>query len=1024
MVNRIGAWVLAGLFFLGPASAYVDRGQTLEDVTAAADLIVHGRVVSADARWVDDERGVHIYTYGALEPLAFWKGQSVPALTIEFPGGQVGSLREVVSDTLPVEAGDEVVVFLKNGRPFAGARGIFKVALGQAIGFSQVLPAQTLRNQVHQLVDPSGSPPADPVFSRPEPLMQLPGAGRGAIPGDPVPAFAVLPPGVAGAQGSTPSSPGSLLAEEMVLIEGFEGSFPGSAWTLSGAPTWGTTTFSAGLGTHSAWCGASSLNPAEGYASSMDAWMVHGPFSLAGVTGGRMDFVYRNTSESGADEFWWLVSIDGTNFYGFKVSGDQTTWRPGLLDFTSVPQLGNITGSPEVWIAFAFTSDASITLGAGAFVDDVRVRRGTPGTADLVMDGWQIPPANSVEGSPYWVKGLVKNLGPQASGASSARLYLSPLNDGNTADDYLVGTQAVPALDALEETWVTWNFTVPDLGSGTYSLWPVFVVDPDNQVDEVDEDNLFGAGSSITVMPSGSGVPVITSISPSTASAGTDTSVVIGGAGFGALQGQSKVEFFYRSGQPKIQASCASWSNTELTCTVPIGTVGGYPGSAGSGPVTVTTGGGTSTGYPFPVTFGYGQVRWPGESTTFRINENAPSCTGEGAAVQTAANTWNSAGSRFRFEYDGPTTATTASHDFTNQVTWGTTQGSIATAYYWMTESNIIEADIVFNTDFEWSTADTVPGDGMDVQTIALHEMGHWLSLRDLYGNIGDGHNDQAKVMYGFGAYGLTKRELKAEDQAGIRYIYGSGLVVTGKVTVAGGAGLGGVTLSGFPASVVTAGDGTFTAPVTSGWSGSFTPAKSGYVFEPAVRTLDNVTEDASDQDFTATFNQPSLQGRVTNSRGRGVPGVKISLTNKGGSGLTDAQGAFAVAVKSGWSGKLSISRSGVTFLTSRKSFSNVTGPVTGQDFTAKDLVLSGKAKDSKGRGLSGVTLTFVSSTGEEIQAVATSANGSYSVSAPLMWSGSVIPSLAGTAFTPSSRTFNGLSKNTPRQDFKGTHTP
>lgn len=29
-------------------------------------------------------------------------------------------------------------------------------------------------------------------------------------------------------------------------------------------------------------------------------------------------------------------------------------------------------------------------------------------------------------------------------------------------------------------------------------------------------------------------------------------------------------------------------------------------------------------GYTFPVTFGYGEVRWPGESTTFQINENAP----------------------------------------------------------------------------------------------------------------------------------------------------------------------------------------------------------------------------------------------------------------------------------------------------------------------------------------------------------------------------------------------------------------
>ncbi len=54
--------------------------------------------------------------------------------------------------------------------------------------------------------------------------------------------------------------------------------------------------------------------------------------------------------------------------------------------------------------------------------------------------------------------------------------------------------------------------------------------------------------------------------------------------------------------------------------------------------------------------------------------------------------------------------------------------------------------DICFNDTFNW-------GDGtdgtMDVQSIALHEMGHWLKLRDLYGT-----GDANKAMYGLRSYG------------------------------------------------------------------------------------------------------------------------------------------------------------------------------------------------------------------------------------------------------------------------------
>jgi hypothetical protein len=57
----------------------------------------------------------------------------------------------------------------------------------------------------------------------------------------------------------------------------------------------------------------------------------------------------------------------------------------------------------------------------------------------------------------------------------------------------------------------------------------------------------------------------------------------------------------------------------------------------------------------------------------------------------------------------------------------------------------------------------------MDLESIALHELGHWLRLLDLYGA-----DDANKIMYGFASYGVMKRTLTSGDLSGIQWIYPS----------------------------------------------------------------------------------------------------------------------------------------------------------------------------------------------------------------------------------------------------------
>jgi len=174
--------------------------------------------------------------------------------------------------------------------------------------------------------------------------------------------------------------------------------------------------------------------------------------------------------------------------------------------------------------------------------------------------------------------------------------------------------------------------------------------------------------------------------------------------------------------------------------------------------------------------YSYSGLSWPHPPppvVKYRINENCGDCTGEGAAVQAAAATWNGAGALFSFSYDGTTTATAHSQNFVNEILWRNL-GSVDTiarvvCWYYQSNNNIVECDMEFNDYYTWSTAATPPSGHCDVQTVALHEFGHFLQLNDLYNAA-----DSDKVMYGYYSPGIAKRTLHADDIAGIKYIYGT----------------------------------------------------------------------------------------------------------------------------------------------------------------------------------------------------------------------------------------------------------
>ncbi len=587
----------------------VDRSQTA----------VVGTVTGKRSRW--EENGGMIYTYVRVRIEQVVAGAVGPrVITIKCPGGTVGNITCTVPDAPTWTVGERMVLFLRSQffNVVGWRQGKKTIRDGRLVGERMTLDA--FLGRVRAVAARQGRRvPAQGRLREPERkpvVLRRPGGPRRQL---------KQPPRILRVEP---------LAEQVLMSDGFEGAWPG-AWALYGIPTWGTDDYRPHTGTYSAWCAKSGagLDPEfHNYANDMDAWMAYGPFDLSTWHTACLRFWAWVDAQSGYDYFAYAASTDDVDYYGYTVSGGWSFWYDYELDLTEY------RGDPDVWIAFIFYSNSTVT-DRGAFVDDV----------------------------------------------------------------------------------------------------------------------------SITVDTG----PAIDEITPEEESAGTDAPVTIQGEYFGATQKQSDVQFYYKAGEPKTVADVVSWSDTEIVCTVPRQT--------SSGPVTVVTSKGTSNEHPFWVTFSYSGARWHEDAlpVPYEIYENAADCTGEGMAIQAAANEWNAwtSGTNFSFYHAGSTDLYVPAQDGHNVLRWNADLGGpIGLAWRWSATSTegtfIYECDVAFAENYDWSTGSYTPAGCYDVQTIALHEMGHWLALGDLYGW------DWDKVMCGYGLTDQQKRSLHYGDKLGLNWVY------------------------------------------------------------------------------------------------------------------------------------------------------------------------------------------------------------------------------------------------------------
>ena len=292
----------------------------------------------------------------------------------------------------------------------------------------------------------------------------------------------------------------------LVVEEHFEGqTWPPAGWetfdndlppSQNGEYCWRNVAFQGFQSQHSAWpaagCG-NGLNPAGStYPDRLDSWLVYGPFSLADATAARVRFKLwqqiagqiQNDQCTG-DNLAWLASLDGINFSGNCSVGSSTAdepptqngWIDVVLDLAAVPGLGSAVGRTEVWLAWAFQSDAS-QGDNGPFLDDV------------VVEKQVAAPVPTVGG-----RGLGIRRDPGASVLTWAR--------GTQQSGYLVVRGSVPEDPFVPPTLPGSAVTFSDASATTAALYCYLLI-------PLDQATALGLSDTLCVLPntrSGATVP-------------------------------------------------------------------------------------------------------------------------------------------------------------------------------------------------------------------------------------------------------------------------------------------------------------------------------------------------------------------------------------------------------------------------------------------------------------------------------------------------------------------------------------
>lgn len=243
--------------------------------------------------------------------------------------------------------------------------------------------------------------------------------------------------------------------------------------------------------------------------------------------------------------------------------------------------------------------------------------------------------------------------------------------------------------------------------------------------------------------------------------------------------------------------------------------------------------------------------------------------------------------------------------------------------------------------------------------------------------------------------------------------------VISGRIVDGNGTATADVLVSGDNGggSGVTDANGDYELTVAQHWSGTVTPYKAGWAFEPDSRAYADLTIDQNDQDYTS-FAPPIISGFVRDINGLGTGGIIVSANNGGGSDTTDANGYYEFIVGQHWSGAVTPYKDGWAFEPNSRDYADITLDQNDQDYTGfAPPVISGWIREANGTGVGAVALSANNGGGS----YTTDANGHYAVVVPQKWSGRITPVKYLWFFDPAERLYENITYDISGQDITGT---
>ncbi len=146
-------------------------------------------------------------------------------------------------------------------------------------------------------------------------------------------------------------SPFNVQPEQAVVFrEGFEGSFPAGwqSFATNAASGWKKRSNDALSGSFSI---AGKSVASEGTKKDIVSWLVRGPFQVQSIRKAVLTF-YQNVRLNSGSLFFWGVSTNGTDFYGYGTSGNSEGWQFVDLNVGRIPGLKHVNRASSVWIGF------------------------------------------------------------------------------------------------------------------------------------------------------------------------------------------------------------------------------------------------------------------------------------------------------------------------------------------------------------------------------------------------------------------------------------------------------------------------------------------------------------------------------------------------------------------------------------------------------------------------------------------------------------------------------------------------